>query len=489
MSTYEEQFVQGIHSDNPWWSGERTWEIPKFKRSDYDLFAQELGEHKVCVLLGPRRCGKTTLIMQLIQCLLEEKKVDPKRILFVSLDRPFYALHEQKLQDAIRYYEEHILGKLLHDSKDQIYLFADEVHYDTLWARVLKQYVDQNLPVYAIVSGSSAKAVYEGQESGAGRFHIRQMVTIKFRDALRWQDPKNERNTKELSKQLREALLKSVKNKDVSDYQKAVNDVMRLSGERLATIKACLEKYLLRGGYPEFWQNENWREISRHYQTDVFDVILQKDVVAISNIREPQKVRTLLVLIAQHTARILKREKIRETLNLQSEKTVDSYVDALAEAFLIRTAARYREGGFPSTKSRKYYAADTGLRNAVLGVADQNFSSEERGALLETAVFNPCLRLLYHADRLLRQDGQYWQGEKGGEETERDIVLDFRRTHHTTIPIEVKNGTCGKDDIKKMGITINKLKAPFGIIICKDRTGTEKGNILLLPPWAFMLSC
>lgn len=490
MVAYEEQFVKGIQSDNPWWTGQGAGEVSAFKRSDYEHYAEELQQHKVCLLLGPRRCGKTTLIMQVIHHLLNEKKVEPKRILFVSLDRPYYALHTQKLQDAISYYEEKILGKSLQDNKETVYVFADEAHYDPLWARVMKQYVDQCLPVYAIVSGSSAKAVYEGQESGAGRFHINQMVTLKFRDVLRWKDQGNDIATKELSKGLRAALLASINKKRLVEYQKAINELLMLPNERITTIKNCMEEYLLKGGYPEFWQNKDWPGISRHYQTDVFDVILQKDVVAISNIREPQKVRMLLILIAQNTARVLTREKIRETLNLQSEKTVDSYVDALAEAFLVRTSAKYRESkGFPSTKSRKYYAADTGLRNAVLGVNSIEFSAEERGALLETAIFNHCLRLLYHIDRQIRMEGRYWESGKDEGEAERDIVLDIRQSHNTCIPIEVKNGTCGEGDIKKMKITINKLKAPFGFIICKDRMGIENENIMLLPPWAFMLSC
>lgn len=488
MTEFEERFAKGIRSDNPWWSGESV-EVPAFKRSDYEHYVKELDKPRVHVLLGPRRCGKTTLVMQIIHHLLGEKAVKPRNILFLSLERPFYELHEQKLQDAIDYYEEKILEKQLRDSEDTVYLFVDEAHYDSSWSKIMKQHVDQKLPVYAIISGSSSRAVYEGQESGAGRFYLRQMVTLKFRDTLRWQNPENSAYLDDMSKNLRESLLSSLKEKNLASYQEEINKLHRLPTGQISAIKLCFEQYLLKGGYPEFWQNE-WREISRHYQTDVFDLILQKDVVTISNIREPSKVRTLLVLIAQNTARILTRDKIRKMLNLQSEITVDNYVNALAEAFLIRTAAKYRKDpGFPSTKSRKYYAADTGLRNAVLGVENSDFSNQERGMLLETAIFNHCLRLLYHIDRQIRQEGHYWESEKGEENAERDIVLDLKRTHNAAIPIEVKNGSCGAEDIKKMKITINKLKAPFGFIICNDKTGIENENIMLLPPWAFLLSC
>lgn len=485
MPIYTTEFMNGINAENPWWFNQESLRVPSFKRSDYDHYIEDFLESKINVLLGPRRCGKTTIIKQLINNLLLEQKIDPKRILFVSLDRPFLELQPQKLPTVINYYEEKILGHSIQDSKELIYLFVDEAHYDPMWSKVFKQYVDQNLPIYSIISGSSAPSIYQGQESAAGRFHIHQMVTMKFRDVVRWNNPKNQEKIKEISKKLREALLNSIKDKNPSEYVQSLSIFSTLSNSELDSIKKSLEEYLLKGGYPEFYSgNKSWKENSRHYQTDVFDVILQKDVVTISNLRQSPKVRTLLVLIAQNTAKMLTREKIRESLGFQSAITVDQYVDALAEAFLIRTSVKYKVGGYPSTKPKKYYAGDNGLRNSILSLDESNMSTEERGALLETAVFNHCLRLQFHVDRTLRTEGKFWE-----EETEKDIILDFMKNFGVALPVEVKNGHGGQEDIRATKIVVNKLGSPFGILICNDKIGLADDKILLLPAWAFLLSC
>jgi uncharacterized protein len=482
MAIFDERFIKGMQSDNPWWSGNSLRDVPEFKRSDYNHYCEELVHPRINVLLGPRRCGKTTLIYQIIQHLLYSKRADPRRILFISLERPFFELRDQKLQDAIAFYEEKVLGRSLQDSQEMVYIFIDEAHYDSMWSRVLKQYSDQKLPVYVIVSGSSAEAIYHDQESGAGRFHVHQMVTMKFRDALRLRDPANEKKYSKMSFGLRAGILSSFKNMHIRDYEEVVDRMHTLPNAEVDTIKRCYSEYLLKGGYPEFY-TKPWSDVSRYYQTNVFDVILQKDVVRIAKPRLPEKVRTLLVLIAENTSRSMTREKIASRLGMQSPLTVDQYLEALTIAFLARTSQKFRVGGgYPSTSPRKYYAADTGLRNAVLGVENIE-STQEEGALLETVIFNHSLRLLFHVDRQIRTQGNYWAGDG-----ERDIILDIRRKHGICVPIEVKNGHCDKEDMHKMRVTIKDIAAPFGIIICSNRIGSE-GNIMMLPPWIFLLSC
>lgn len=490
MTQFNPLFVKGLYSDNPWWSDtdlEGIFEkTPKFTRSDFDHFKAELDQNTVNVLLGPRRCGKTTLIHQIIKHLLKDKKIDPKRILFVSLDRPYYELSSSKTQEIINFYEEWVFKIPLQKTKERVYLFFDEAHYDSLWSRTFKQFVDQKLPVYAIVSGSSAPNLYQDQESGAGRFSIHQMVTLKFRDVIRFKYPEIDSQIKLISKSLRAGLLKSIEQNNSSSYENEVKLFLQQPAEVLSKVKSCVEEYLLKGGYPEFYStNKSWRDISRHYQTNVFDVILQKDVVTISNIREPEKIRRLLVLVAQNTARQLSRDKIREALNLKSSMTVDQYLNALTSAFLIRTSAKYRspKSSYPSTKPKKLYCADTGLRNAVLGVESLAFDSEERGKLLETAIFSHVLRLLFHVDRNLRSEGNYFDE---GEEV--DILVNLERSLKSNILIEVKNGHCGEEDAKKLKRLLQKSNSSFGIIICSDYIG-YKNNILSIPPEIFLLSC
>ncbi len=490
MVEYPTQFIRGLHNDNPWWqTGKVKSDVPQFKRSDFFHFADELTVGGAHVLIGSRRVGKTTLIDQLIQHLIEEKKVRPQSIFFVSLERPYFELVSNKFLSAIQFFEENIYGTSLGTSAEQVYLFIDEAQYDPVWTRLLKQYVEQKKNFFAIVSGSSSTAMYKDTaESGAGRFHTHHMMTMKFRDVVRLRNPLQEGNVSAISKKLRAAFVESCRVRDPSNYVKTAVKVLPELSRLIPSPEKVFEEYVLKGGYPEFYIAEDWKKISVYYQTNVFDAIIQKDVVNVFSIKFPQRIRRLLVQILELTGSVLSRQKLALALQMSGRlKTLDQYCEALSEAFLIRTAIKFRMSlGRLSTKEKKFFAADTGLRNAILGVGNEGFSGQERGELIETVVFNHVLRLGFHIDKQIRTYGYYWTPKVGAGE--RDMILDVRRTHKIVIPIEVKSGQCGPQDIKKIKVTIGDINAPFGIVTCKEMLG-QQDDVLIVPTWLFLLSC
>ena len=90
--TTAENILKVLIAYNPWW---RTGVArPEFSRT-YKRFAYyEAGKHlehhtirRSVILTGTRRVGKTTIQYQLIEMLLAQG-IDPKRILYISLDHP-----------------------------------------------------------------------------------------------------------------------------------------------------------------------------------------------------------------------------------------------------------------------------------------------------------------------------------------------------------------------------------------------------------------
>ncbi len=105
-------------------------------------------------ILGSRRLGKTTIIFQYIDQLINEG-VDPKKILFLSLDNTNLAQLD-------------IYGLLA--SEKYKYVFLDEVHYLEDWARILKSLYD--IPGYKtriVASGSSSKVIEDNEAYLTGR--------------------------------------------------------------------------------------------------------------------------------------------------------------------------------------------------------------------------------------------------------------------------------------------------------------------------------
>ncbi|MEM3056867.1 MAG: AAA family ATPase, partial [Candidatus Bathyarchaeia archaeon] len=57
---------------------------PPFKRYAFQRILEGLEERQILLVTGPRRVGKTTLLYQVIERLLE--RVPPNRILYFSFD-------------------------------------------------------------------------------------------------------------------------------------------------------------------------------------------------------------------------------------------------------------------------------------------------------------------------------------------------------------------------------------------------------------------
>jgi len=92
QTLFGEQLPAGVEDflrdTNPWWSNKPQRPLPPFKRwlFSYALRGLTRGLAPVIVLRGPRQVGKTTLQEQVIEHLLLEEHIDPKRIFRVQFD-------------------------------------------------------------------------------------------------------------------------------------------------------------------------------------------------------------------------------------------------------------------------------------------------------------------------------------------------------------------------------------------------------------------
>ena len=140
---------QILYRYNPWW--EKEFKIEKFfaRPEVFKNLADNLSGRQVVILTGLRRVGKTTLMKQMVDYLINEKKVDPRLIFYASLDD--YLLADKNLLEIIEAYRK--IHKLSFSKK--VFLFLDEITYQKNFAIQLKNIYDQqNAKLY--VSSSSA---------------------------------------------------------------------------------------------------------------------------------------------------------------------------------------------------------------------------------------------------------------------------------------------------------------------------------------------
>ena len=150
---------------NPWHTDKKIdLGIPRTK------YLEEIAEivnkrKQILFVLGSRRVGKTVTLLQYIYQLIENA-VNPKKILFLSLDNT-----NLEGLDLFAYLTEYKYS----------YIFLDEVHYFPNWAQVLKSLYDlPNFKSRIICSGSSSKLIEDNKAFLTGRSTSITMHPLSF---------------------------------------------------------------------------------------------------------------------------------------------------------------------------------------------------------------------------------------------------------------------------------------------------------------------
>ena len=127
------RIIEELYKQNPWWEGSFPYKF--IKRDKYlDILKKNLNNRDIIFLIGLRRVGKTTIFKMMINYLL--KRVDPKHILYVSLDS--YNLEDYSIHEILEEYrKEHRLKR-----EEKIFLFFDEVAHKEHFAQELKNLYD-----------------------------------------------------------------------------------------------------------------------------------------------------------------------------------------------------------------------------------------------------------------------------------------------------------------------------------------------------------
>lgn len=175
-----------LRNANPWWRGERLFGVPPRRRWPFDVILRgvERPVAPVTVLRGPRQIGKTTLLNQLIDHLLD-KGMDARRVFRVQFDDlPDLQRLTQPILDLVQWYSDSILGRSLNKAAHELgkcILVLDEVQNLRDWAPQIKHLVDLQ-PVTAVVTGSSALRIEAGRDSLAGRITTVEMGPLLLRE-------------------------------------------------------------------------------------------------------------------------------------------------------------------------------------------------------------------------------------------------------------------------------------------------------------------
>ena len=405
-----DQILDVLHGFNPWWTG-RGVAVPTFRRMAYATCRRFLDEpllRRAVLLSGPRRVGKSTVVLQVADALLTEGR-DPRSVLYLSLDHPLLRL--VSLPELLKLYHERV-----HPEGEPVALFLDEVQYAQDWDLHVKLLVDHR-PFYRILATGSASAVQHQRlaESGVGRWVRVPMPPLSFAEflAMRGETP--------------EGIPRGL---HASDLFEAPEADLKRWGVKFRSVMPLFQRYLLIGGFPEAASLDNVTLGQRLVREDVVERVLKRDMAAIFRIRKVDDIERLFLYLCTHTGGILGVQTCATALRT-SATTVSNHLEALEQGNLIYQLSPCGLGGKKVLKARrKVFLADAALRNAVLVRGEDVLTKpDEMGLIVETTVLRHLLTF-HHWDT---PTIHYWRDRSTGKEV--DFIV---RSPREVVPVEVK---------------------------------------------------
>ncbi len=481
-----QELLRWLHISNPWW---RTGSVPEdkapeFKRRDFHHHREELQAETqdIMAIVGPRRVGKTTLLYQLIQNLIE-RGVQPERILYLSADDPALLPRESPLQEVLDVFCRNVLGEPVDQISDTCYAFLDEIHHTAQWQLYLKRWYDMGLNLKLIISGSSTTDIVRGGSSAlVGRMSPRIMLPLKFLEVARFKIPEEDERLQNFCKKARAAFREGVElgrcEVFASALEKDIPDLFPCSDG----VKIVLDQYLRFGGYPELLFLETKLERRRKLR-DYIDLTIYKDVVRFFGIRNPRSMVELLTLLARESSQRFNVPNLADNLGIKSD-TVRSYIDYLKDVFLVSESRHYSKSSYkPLRKDRKIVVRDPGICNTAAGrIIEEPFREDEVVRIAESVVNDHCRRLIFNTTRQMDPQVYYWRDPK----TEVDIVIDIGGK---PIPIEVKyQGDITHGNLRGIRSFSEEHHPPFSVMVTRDRFSFT-GEVVYIPLWAFLMMC
>ncbi len=421
-----------LYEWNPWWTGEfgfkgikrdRIWEILPW-----------VDRREIISILGVRRAGKTTLLYELIDYLIKDKRASPKKILFIKADDD--RVEKEKLIDrAIDEYQKRV------NPGTSFFLFIDEIQEISGWQKTLKRIYDLNEKIKIFISGSNSSILKEDLSSLlAGRFAYFEIFPFSFPEFLR---------TKELEIKNETDL---IKNKNI--------------------IRNFLLEYIEKGAFPEVIlekREEIKEELARFY----FDSIFYRDVIKRKDIRNPAKMEKLVKYFLQNISNPTSFAKTAKLLELTTD-SITEYVKALEDSYLIFSINLFE---FSYKKQiinpKKIYCIDTGIRNIV----GFNFSADI-GRLYENLVF---INL-----RRKNSDIYYWK-----DKNECDFLIKTKKELQAIqVCYDLSKPETKEKEIRALLETLEKFKLNKGLVITEDYEAEEQiknKKIEFIPLWKWLL--
>lgn len=409
-------FEDVLVEQNPHWENIRYPE--GVHRDCFEKIKVYMSPHHVISVTGVRRSGKSTLLKQLINFLIDHKKIHPKNILFVNLEHPYFAQYSNDVKYLEKLFEDYLK---IASPKKNIYCFLDEIQFFNNWPIFVKAHYEQKNVKFVITGSNSFLMSHELLTLLSGRTLPIEVYPLSFSELVQAKtkiDPKNE---------------------------------IAMSKHR-HHLKNLLDHYMQYGGFPEIALHKD-DNIAYDILNAYSKTILYQDVASRLNLKKPFDLERLFYYLTSHIGTLFSYSSLAKIFDL-SDKTIKEYIAAFAEANLLFEVDKFSFSlKHQIRSSKKIYSIDTGMINAVAFKF-----SENRGRLFENLIFLELKRKgveLYHY------------------KTRSDYEIDFVVRKAENIQLVQVCVDLGKErtqarEIRALVLAAQELNLKRGIIVTSD---------------------
>jgi uncharacterized protein len=182
--------------------------------------------------------------------------------------------------------------------------------------------------------------------------------------------------------------------------------------ENIIETRQNLETRLIYGSFPEVITLTD-TTMRKEYLMEIVTAYLLKDLLSLEGLRNANKLRDLLILMAYQVGNEVSLAEIGSQLGL-SKNTVEKYIDLLSKVFII-----YRLGGYSGnirkeiSKNAKWYFYDNGIRNALIGNFNPLAIRQDTGLLWENYLIAERMKKKLYQSELT--DFYFWRTYDGQE--------------------------------------------------------------------------
>ena len=295
------------------------------------------------VITGIRRCGKSVILMQIMDE-LRDNGIRDEQIIYINFEFVDYI----DITD-VKAFNAYVENKIVKDEK--YYLFFDEIQNVDRWEKAINslkaKYKDK---VSIFITGSNSDLLSgELATHIAGRYVSFKIYPFTFEEVC----------------QLKE-----------------INDRYEIERE--------FNDFILWGGMPQRFVMEDEQQI-RTYLADVYNSIVVKDIIERFKIKDIDLFNKILTYIVTTPSQTFSADSLSNYLladNLEVSKvTIYNYLEYMCKALLIHKCDRYDIRGKKNLNGKyKFYLADLGLGQVI-----NSEMKKQMGAYLENIVYNELL--------------------------------------------------------------------------------------------------